>query len=123
MLNRWVLGSLCLIAACAAPAQSGPQIGVTVNGSTVTVSPSSYTFAKGQASVNVALGTRGYTITNIQFSSGSGLFNCTPQTGNTTWTCAIGTRDPGKSATYTVTVTGSGTPIDSQPSILVQADD
>lgn len=122
MFNRWVLGSLCLLAACAAPAQDGPQIGVTVAGGTVTVSPSSYTFAKGQASVNVVLGTRGYTITNIQFTSGSGLFSCTAQSGNTTWTCAIGTKDPGKSANYTVTVS-NGTPITSPSNILTQSED
>lgn len=123
MLNRWVLGSLCLIAACAAPAQSYPQISVTVANGNVTVTPVSYKFAKGQPSVNVVLGTRGYTITNIQFTSGSGLFSCTPQSGNTTWTCLIGTRDPGASANYTVTVSNGTTPSTSPTNVLTQNDD
>jgi hypothetical protein len=123
MKIRWVLGLLCVAAAFTAPAQSSKQISVTVAGSTVTVAPSSYTFAKGQSAVTVALGTRGYTITAIQFSSGSGLFNCTPGSGNTTWSCAVGQRDPGASATYTVTVTGDGAPLDSPPAILTQSED
>jgi asparagine N-glycosylation enzyme membrane subunit Stt3 len=123
MTIRWILGTVFLAAACTAPAQSSKQISVTVVGSTVTVAPSSYTFAKGQHAVTVALGTRGYTITAIQFSSGSGLFNCTPGSGSTTWSCAIGQRDPGASATYTVTVSNGGTPIDSPPAILTQSED
>lgn len=122
MKIRSILGSLCLMAACAAPAQSEQQISVTVADGVATVSPASYKFAKGQAAVTVALGTRGYTISSIQFSSGSGLFNCAAATGGT-WTCTVGQRDPGASATYTVTLTGSGTPIVSQPGVLSQADE
>lgn len=120
---RWGLVSLGVLVACAAPAQSPSQISVTVANGTVTVAPSPYKFAQGQGSVNVVLGTRGYTISAIQFKSGSGLFNCTPGSGSTTWTCAIGQRDPGASANYTVTVTNSGTPIVSSPNVLTQNDD
>lgn len=123
MKIRWVLGSILLAAAFTAPAQGSKQISVTVAGGTVTVTPSSYTFARGQSSVSVALGTRGYTITAIQFSSGSGLFNCTPGSGNTTWNCAVGQRDPGASATYSVTVSNGGAPLDSPPSIFVQSEE
>lgn len=122
MQIRWVLGSLCLIVACAAPAQSEKKISVTVADGVVTVDPSSYQFAKGQASVTVALGTRGYTISSIRFSSGSGLFNCAAASGGT-WSCAVGQKEPGERATYTVTVTGSGTPIDSPPAVLIQNDE
>ena len=53
MKIRSILGSLCLMAACAAPAQSEKQISVTVADGVATVSPASYKFAKGQAAVTV----------------------------------------------------------------------
>jgi len=71
--------------------------------------------------VTVAVGTRGYTITGIQFSSGSGLFNCAPAAAGT-WSCTVGQRDPGGRATYTVSLSGSGTVIESQPGIFIQED-
>jgi hypothetical protein len=118
MQIRWILGSLCLIAACAAPAQSEKKISVTVAGGVVTLDPQSYQFAKGQTAVTVALGTRGYTISSIQFSSGSGLFNCAAASGGT-WSCAVGQKEPGGRATYTVTVT-NGTPVTSDPGVFIQ---
>jgi hypothetical protein len=118
---RWVVACLGLALAFGVPAQTR-QISVTVADGVATVSPQSYQFAKGQAAVTVALGTRGYTITGITFSSGSGLFNCAPSTGGN-WSCAVGQRDPGGRATYTVTVNNGGTPIDSEPSVFIQSDD
>ena len=120
MKFRWVLGGLFWVA-LSATAQSGGQISVTVADGVATVSPQSYQFAPGQASVTVALGTRGYTITGVAFAEGSGLFNCSPAR-NGTYTCAVGQREPGGRATYTVRLSGNGSLVTSDPGIFIQSE-
>ncbi len=125
----WWGAGLALVLTAAAPlhaqtdARAGAQVQVSVGADgTVTVSPSTFKLGKGQTSFVVAMRTQGYTITGISFSTGAGLFDCTPQGNSATLRCTLGNVVPGGSAEYKLSIQGSGGTVDSPPSIFIQSD-
>jgi hypothetical protein len=122
MKKRWVLLAAAAVTCTTAVWAQSRSVTVTVSGSTATASPSPYKMAAGQASINVILGTRGYRITSIVFSSGSGLFQCIIAADGGSAQCAIGQKEPGGEAQYTVNLTGNSGPVASDPAIFIQSE-
>jgi len=121
-------GAAVLFAAAPLGAQTRPHVVVTVDSAGgVVVTPSTYAMGPGQASLTISLATRGYSISGITFSTGGDLFSCTVQGGGNVMLCAVGRREPGARAEYTLTLSsdgsgGSGAKITSTASIFIQSE-